>query len=332
MEHSILNQAFKTACKSLCDFCEYPAVQYNILFRLLGMPYDSAEVSALREDFLASDIVSELCDEQDIHGGWGALQSKDYSAKAKFPTSLVAINRALYIGLAPSDRNILSFAAEYLEAFLTGDSIEKFRATNERVIPWNTATVCTALEGIAPNNPLCDDTFNKWLYIADRAYESGEYSYERERFAQHEVFWTHEERLVPMQIGLLLKRREQIPEQLEHSMLLHHGEHAYHNGHFWTECPAKLPQEFVYNKTRRWFHSFNYINQFRGSEAYLEHVVDWLFANQNQDGLWDFGPQIKDPWGYFGYFSLTRKYAHNRVVDCSMEVLSFLKKYIENNF
>jgi hypothetical protein len=241
MEYSILKKFFDTSCKRLYDFCGYSAVRYNVLFRLLDMPYESPEVSALREEFLASDIVSELYDEQDIHGGWGALQSKDYSAKAKFPTSLVAINRALYIGLRPNDRNILRFAAEYLEAFLTGDSAEKFRPTNERVIPWNTATVCTVLEGIEPNNPICDETFNTWLYIADRAYESGEYSYEREKAAQHENFWTHEDRLVPMQTGLLLKRRCQIPESLKAAMLRHHGEHAYHHGHFWAESPAKLP-------------------------------------------------------------------------------------------
>ena len=331
MEYAILTQSFRKACLSLYDFCEYPAVRYSILFRLLNMSYNSPELTKLRPDFLASDIVCELYDEQDIHGGWGRLQSKNYSAKDRFPTSLTAINRALYIGLSLNDRNILNFAVEYLEDFLTGDSIEKFRATNERVIPWNTATVCNTIEAIKPGNPLCDETFNRWLYIVDRAYESGEYSYEREKAAQHEVFFTREDRLVPMQTELLLKRREKISESLEATMLRHHGGHAYRHGHFWAECPKKLPEKFVYNKTRRWFHSFNYINQFRGSGLYLDHVVDWLFANQNGDGLWDFGPQIKDPWGYFGYFSLNRKYAHNRAVDCSMEVLSFLRKYIEGN-
>lgn len=38
--------------------------------------------------------------------------------------------------------------------FLKGTAREKFRRTNERVIPWNTATVCNAIEGIKPYNPL----------------------------------------------------------------------------------------------------------------------------------------------------------------------------------
>lgn len=89
--------------------------------------------------------------------------------------------------------------------------------------------------------------------------------------------------------------------------------------------------QFVYPKTRRYFPGFNYINQFHGSAFYLADSVEWLLANQNADGLWDWETQTKDPWGYFGYFSTTRNYRHNRVVDCTMEILSFLKKYIDNN-
>lgn len=217
------------------------------------------------------------------------------------------------------------------EAFLKGTAREKFRETNERVVPWNAARFCDMIEAIKPYNELCDRTYNEWQYIAERTFEGGEYSYVRERAAQHEVFWTREDRLVPMQTELLLKRHDQIDSKLEEAMLRHYGEHAYINGYFWWETPKNLPENFVYNKTRRWFATFNYINQFRGSALYLAGSVEWLMANQNADGLWDWGTQTKDPWGYFGYFSTTRKHHHNRGVDCTMEILDFMKKYIDNN-
>ena len=204
-------------------------------------------------------VLEQLYNEQDIKGGWGQFRSKDYSVKTVFPTSQVAIRRCLYIGLTYDDRDILMLANEYLEGILDGTIKAKCSEKNERANPWQTAEVCEQIEAIRPNNPICDSTIAQWNYIAGRAYEDGEYSYERDRAAQHEVFLTREARLVPMQPGLLLKRRGQL-----------------------------------------------------GS-------------------IWDYGPQIKDPWGYFGNFSINRKYAHNRVVDCTMEILSFLFKYIENN-
>jgi len=244
---------------------------------------------------------------------------------------MTAINRCLYIGLTIEDRDILLMAYEYLEEFLKGTSREKLYNKNERAIPWQTASICETIEAIKPNNELCDRTYSEWVYIAMRAYENGEYSYERERAAQHEVFWTKEDRLVPMQFGLLLKRRDELPDGIEEAMLRHHGEHAYHNGYFWWESPKKLPENFVYNKTRRWFATFNYINRFRGSALYLAESVNWLMENRNTDGLWDWGTQVKDPWGYFGYFSTNKNYKHNRIVDCTMEVLSFFKTYLDHN-
>ncbi len=324
------NDFIDTAMR-LYEYCEYPAVRYKILYHMLDVPYGDARLSRLRPDFLKSDIVEELYREQDAYGGWGNLHSKDYSAKDRFPTSLVAINRCLYIGLTYEDRDILFNAYEYLQDFLRGTNREKLYNKNERAIPWQTADICEAIESIRPYNELCDRTYGEWMYIVSRAYESGEYSYEHECAAQHEVFGTREKRLVPMRFGLLLKRRDQVPPKLEQAMLRHHGEYAYYHGYFWENCPAKLPDHFVYEKTRRWFYSFNYINQFRGSSLYLSEAVKWLWSNKNADGLWDWGSQIKDPWGYFGYFSTNRHYSHNRIVDCTMEILNFTQKYIDNN-
>lgn len=291
----LTREVINKATQRLSEFCQYKnlpqtdAVRYKSLFHLQDKAYDDEELSALRPSFLSSDIVDELYQEQDIYGGWGKLYSKDYSAKDKFPTSMTAINRCLYIGLTIEDLDILFLAYEYLEDFLKGRAHEKFRITNERVIPWNTATICNLIEAIKPYNPLCDRTYGEWQYIARRAFESGEYSYEGERVAQHEVFGTREDRLVPMQTELLLKRRDQVSPELEKAMLRHYGEHAYRHGYFWAETPAKLPENFVYNKTRRWFATFNYINQFRASALYLEDSVSWLIENQNSDGMWDWG-------------------------------------------
>jgi len=327
----LTRETFTRTAQRLYDFCAYPAVRYKVFFHLLDAPYDGEALTALRPAFLGSDIVKELRDAQDYRGGWGRLRDKDYSAKDKFPSSLVAIRRCQYIGLTLNDGDILLLAHDYLEEFLKGTAREPLFEKNERAAPWNAAMVSEAIESIKPYNKLCDRTYNEWMHIATRAYENGEYSYERDRDAQHEVFWTKEARLVPMQFGLLLKRRAELPPGMEDAMLRHHGEHAYQNGYFWNKTPQRLPDHFVYKQTRRWFHTFNYINQFRGSALYLADAAEWLMANRNADGLWDWGTQTKDPWGYFGYFSANRDYKHNRVVDCTMEALDFLKAYMDNN-
>lgn len=326
-----LKSEYQRHIEALMNFSDYPAVEYKAKYSLLNTPYDDTKLSLLRERFLKSDIVEEMYQTQDNLGGWGDLDAKDYSVKAKIPTTTVGIRRCLYIGLTENDRGILHSATGYLEDVLSGAIKRTQRGRNERAVPWEQASVCELMEAITPNNHLCDKTYDEWHYIASCAYESGEYSYERDRKAQHEVFWTREDRLVPMQSGLLLKRRERISPSLENAMLRHLGGIANVEGHFWEKTPDKLPESFYGNKTRRWFHTFNYINQFRGSGFYLAHAVEWLLENSREDGLWDWGPQVNDPFGYFGYFSLNRHYAKNRVIDCTTEVLNFLGNYIANN-
>jgi len=331
METGALAKLVRDAAMKLYDFCNYPAAQYKILFHFLDTPYDDEKLTALRPAFHNSDIVEELHQEQDYNGGWGRLDHKDYDAKDKFPCSLVAIRRCLYIGLTIEDRDILLMAYEYLESFLKGTSKEKLYNKNERAIPWQKATICEAIESIQPHNPLCDNTYADWLYIVSRAYGGGEYSYEKDKAAQHEVFLTREQRLVPMQFGLLLKRRDKLPPELECALLRHHGQHAYDNGHFWDKNLHSFPENFKNPQTRRWFHTLEYINQFHGSAVFLEKAVDWLVENQGTDGLWNYGGQTNDPWGYYEYFSTGKKDNFNRIVNCTVKVLGFLKAYLNHN-
>ena len=315
---------------ALYDFCTYPAVRYKILYRILDVPYTDPVLTELRPGFLSSDIVEEMYTLQGRSGGWGPLWSKDYSVKSRIPTSMTGISRCQYIGLSLEDRDILAEAKVYLETFLDGSAAENPYEKNERAIPWGKARICTVLEGLERDNPLCNETYLQWQYIAGRAYADGCYSYEKDRAAQHDVFLTKEDRLVPMQCGLLLARREQVPVSLEEAMLHHIGRHAAEHGHFWDKTAEMLPETFHNPYMRRWMPTLHQVNQFRGSAVYLERFVEWILG-QASDGLWDWGVQVKDPWGYFGYHSCSRKYAHNRIVDCTLEILGFLKAYLDRN-
>ena len=70
-------QLFKHAM-ALYDFCHYPAVKYKLLFSILDTPRQDPSLDVLREEFLKSDIVEEMFQLQDEHGGWGRFKSKDY--------------------------------------------------------------------------------------------------------------------------------------------------------------------------------------------------------------------------------------------------------------
>lgn len=72
---TVTRDYFESAAMCLYEQCEYPAVRYCILTKLLGREAPDELCNA----FLHSDIVDELYKTQDADGGWGPLESKDYS-------------------------------------------------------------------------------------------------------------------------------------------------------------------------------------------------------------------------------------------------------------
>lgn len=326
----LTRELFLRHVNELLSHCENDAARYKAMIHFYGLPYDDPSLAALRPAFWRSDIVAELCEHQRPDGSFGPLMTKDYAAKDKFPTTMVALERCLYIGLTLEDRDILTLALDYLEDILRGESPVKLYNRNERAVPWQFCEIAAMAERIRPNNPHCDRLWSEWFFIASRAFEDGEYSHERDKRAQHEALGTREDRLVPLPIDLLLSRRADMPPELESAMLHHYGQRAYLHGHFWDKPLTALPDNFVQPHTRRYFHTIKYINRFRDTAEYLSDAMDWLLSHAKADGLWDYGTQVKDPWGYFGYFACGRGNPLRRATDCTLEVLDVMKRYLDN--
>ena len=126
---------------------------------------------------MASDSVRQLHMEQKSNGIWGQLYSKDYALKEVFPAFAVGVSRCLYLGLTKDDGDMLLLALDFIEDVLEGREGMKIHGRNERA-PAETHLFYAGLaEAIQPYNPLCDTLWQQWLYVAARAYETGEYIY-----------------------------------------------------------------------------------------------------------------------------------------------------------
>lgn len=323
--------AYATAVAHVFTHTDNAAARYKLAFRGLGLAYNAGPLAALRPLYLQSDVIEQLSREQRWNGGWGPLRDKDYSVKAAFPTTFVALERCLYLGLTLEDSDILLRALEYLELYLQGTPPEPLYNKNERAIPWQMAEIAGWAERIQPGNPHVDRLFYEWVMIAVQAFAGGAYSHERDAAAQHTLLGTREKRLVPMPLDLLLARRDALPEGMEAAMRDHYGLDAFQNGFFWAVNLLTLPETFAHKHARRAFHTVKYINRFHGTARYLAPYLRWLWAQRGEDGFWDWGPQVNDPWGYHSSFSLARRDKKTRTLDCTMEVLDVIGAYLANN-
>lgn len=325
--------AMMDAAQKLLSENMNPVVRYKLLKDVVGVSADKPEMKMLKEEVLKNPLVHELEEEQQYDGSWGRLHSIDYSVKKKFPTTFIAVERALYIGLDKSD-NILFNAFEHIrEVFLNKARVPDRGEVNERWPALNQFRMATVLESIEPYNELVEQVWHTWFYIVQRVFREGAYNDEYDRKAQREVFGITGGRLVPLPFVFLLLRRDDIPDRLQQLMLDYCWERHLKNGYFWPEAKLhQLPESFCHNKTRRWFSSLEFFTAFSGNSRYLQGPVEWIMNGRSEDGLWDFGPQIKDPFGYYRYLSTGGwKKRSNRILDCTVEILVILKKYLDSN-
>ena len=326
---------FRKAASEILAMSPYPAVKFKIAHDFLGYEKDAgnAEFDKWYADFLHSDIVNELVSEQRGDGSWGELMKSDYTSKRKVPNTCGGIGRALYMGMNEKydGRGIIESALGYLCDAYTGKIKLPIYEKNERAAHIQSYTIASMIESLSPYNPICDGIWDNWSYVAWRAFSSGEYRHELDFKAQNELFGIKGDRLIPLPIGFLLARKERLPEFVEPAMLDHYGRGAYYHGYFWPEPLSKIPESFKWNKTHRLIPVIEHINGFSKTKYYLCDLMEWFVQSRGDDGFWDWGAQMPDPFGYRRYLTLTKNYALNRKIHCSVEVLSVLHDYITNN-
>ncbi len=92
-------------------------VRFRLLRDVLHLLPASPELSQITTKLNRHPWIKQLSQDQQPDGSWGRFHSMDSRIKARFPTSEVAVRRALALGL-DKDNPILARAASYMQRVL----------------------------------------------------------------------------------------------------------------------------------------------------------------------------------------------------------------------
>jgi len=277
---------------------------------------------------LQSRWVLELKNEQRADGSWGRLHSA-MKSKGKIVTTEAAVERGLALGLEASDP-VFRATVKYLSRLLDG-SIE-FPDPPERNNRWATGTQLFAASTLARINstlPILDKPWELWATIAKHAFVSGKYDSEAEMQAHERLTGASvkDSYLVlnnRYQLALLGSRAAKLPKALENALVdwVLHKE----DGVGYLEIPlSTLPTRFTAGMLDRLFTSLEIISLFPSWRRQADNIVEWLWTQRNDGGLWDFGPRAS----MSVYFPLSRSWRkkRHRQHDWSTRVLTLLRNY-----
>jgi hypothetical protein len=255
------------------------------------------EVEPDREALEAgSRQVRILMDEQRSDGSWGPFHSRDTSSKQTIVTTETGVERALCLGLE-QDHPVLARARDYILSIMRGRI--RFPDHHEKNDRWPTGMrlfLASTLARIDPSHKILEQDRSLWREIATRTFRSGSYSEEDEIQAHASLTGASVRNSYLVlnnryALNVLGSRRNLLPPAVEDSLLAWLWQHDRGIGYL--DIPlGKTPPLTKAGPLDRWFSSLELLlRNFPRSARRLAVWIDWIWDQQDVDGLWDFGPR-----------------------------------------
>jgi len=296
-------------------------VCYRLLRDVLCLTPGCTDLETARLQMLSHPWVAELAREQHSDGTWGRFHSMDSTVKARFPTSEVAIRRALALGL-DKDAPVLVRAVEFLRKVLEGKAAWSDRVEKSEGWPIGMEAITAAtLAQVDLSHPAILPAWEYWVGIALRSFSKGAYDQSAEWKAHKNVHGVGIRYLRSRYVLTLLgSRSADLPPALDRQIVDWIWNDPQGIGYLGADLQhPKLFHVF------HWLESLEILSHFQSSHALVGGALPWLWEQRKTDGLWDFGAKLSKSF-YFPLSDDWRK-TGNRSVDHSTRVLALLSGY-----
>ena len=230
-------------------------------------------------------------------GLWGNFHTLSCPVPGKSYTTEQAIRRLYYLGYTANDE-VIQTVLRRMEQCVKGELAIDGYSEKKHDWPFFEKLMLSAwLRIFEPQNETALEVAYQWAQVVEKAFSSGSYSREddisaftqwkgrkpKSRFEIGFGMFYHAALLV----GVLSPKTEDL--FLEYYL-------SKPDGMFYIyDQPLNQPPEiFSSRSSSRYLAAIEVLNRYGQSEEKLNFVRDWLYANQEENGQWDFGEKAKD--------------------------------------
>lgn len=310
-----------------------PVPRWRIVRDILRLPANDSILLKAKQAALRSKWITELRETQLPDGSWGRFHSRDSALKQRFPTTELAIRRALSLGLDVTDP-LLQRALTYVRSVLDGVAAWTDPPEKHEGWPVNTRFITAAtLLLLDPTDERARPSARAWVDVTMETLSVGSYSHEAEQAAHRRVNGIHTHgkhlKLAGLYPLLLLSSEfANLPANTEKVLLDWVWNKADGIYYVYSRCvstpPALDSAHFI-----DWLEAVRLLCCFDYGKTLCRPAIEWLWQQHDESGLWDFGPASRD--GFRLPLSESWQRSINRKIDCSVLVLSLIRNFVSGN-
>jgi hypothetical protein len=322
----------KATAEKILEMHPDPVPRFRLLRDVLHLDPVSADYRKAQNALQESKWIALLQNTQQPDGTWGRFHTQDTKIKQPFATTEAAIRAALDSGL---DRYspILQKTQKALEDYVVGktcwpDPPEKHDNPLAWFV-WVRHYSAAVLSQIDPHHPLLEEFWNTWAEAVTASFRSGSYDRQREIKALNELLNCRMKNPVPFHVMypllILSATDNRLPGDLERQ-LLDYVLRSPRGIYYMYDKTLSLPLPILSKHFWSWTQAHRLLSRFRLWRELAEEVLSWIWDQRNAAGFWDLGSQIsRKPYSSFP-LSESWKRAENRLIDCSVEMLTLLAR------
>lgn len=276
-------------------------------------------------DYKQGKWAMQILDHRDAAGMWGNFHTMSRPVSGKAITTEQALRRLHRLGYSAEDPSIQSVLKRMV---LCINGIQEIDRYSEKKHDWpffEKLMLSAWIRIFDPSNPDALAIAAQWAQIAEAAFAGGKY----DRDAEIQAFMRWQGRkpksgfetgfgmfyhaaLLP---GMLSEKTEQL--FLDYYLTRPDGMYYIY------DKPLNTPPECFASRTAScYLAALEVLAQYNCAKEKLGFAKAWLYANQDENSQWDFGPKAND--GVYFPLSDTWRSVQNRKLDCTRRVTAFL--------
>jgi hypothetical protein len=276
-----------------------------------------------------SKWATQIIELQQSDGTWGMFHTLSQPTKEKPITTEQALRRLRILGFTINDAPIRK-AVDCMISCLRGE--RKIDDYWEKKHDWpffEKLMLSTHIRIFEQENDIAKAFAKQWAYVVEKAFDKGKYDRYNDAIAFTEQFGRKPNPKSGFESGFgtfyhaSLLQGTLLPKT-ENFLLNYYLSKPDGIYYIYSKPLCKLPETFASKEASHYLAALEVLAGYSSSGEKLGFAIDWINANKDANGQWDFGVKSND--GIYFPLSDSWKKAEDRIADSTERIKKFLHK------